>query len=181
VPSETVCPPPARTYSRPGKELRPSGVVSAMKRGFLLICALLGAGCDHPSAAPAPPASGATITSRTGDEFTLSPSAKAEVAGLEVRFVRVESDDRCLLGDECSGVGAAKLRVEVGSSSHTLGFISRGAPEMPSVEPCLKIGELTLRVTDVVPWPRNGGTVAPGDYRASFRVAPSCEWVPRAP
>lgn len=138
-------------------------------------------------AAATPHPDAARVTWDQGFTLAVGGMHLVEIDGerMQVTLEALPSDDRCLLGDRCTGLGTAavRLRVRTGSGETSLGltFVSSGAPPLPGVSPCLPVGRAYVRVTDISPWPRHGQRPPMQTYRASFVVSQSCDYVAPAP
>ena len=124
-----------------------------MKR-MLLVALLALASC---ATAPVPPASG--------------PSAAigkaAAVDGLRVRPIELLEDSRCPASVQCVWAGQVRLLVDItrGDGAHQQRELTLGAPQN------IDWGWLTL--TDVAPAKQAPGSIDPGAYRFTFRLAPA--------
>jgi len=133
-----------------------------MRAAIVFVCLLLGAGCDESS--PVGPTVG------LNERFTLAPAEVAVIrdAGLRVEFVDVSSDSRCPAGVLCIQAGDAVVRIRVieGNAStfydlHT-GDSNRAA---------IVHGSVRIALAELQPYPFSTGTIAPGEYRATFTAS----------
>jgi hypothetical protein len=106
-----------------------------------------------------------------GDRFTLAPGQTAQVegSGLRVTFESVTADSRCPLDVTCVWEGDAVVVVSLrpasaGAAQHELHTAGRYPSEAEE-------GDYRVRLVDLAPAPRQGGSSRPGDYRATFVVA----------
>ena len=107
-------------------------------------------------------------------EFVLAAGDGATVSGtgLTVRFERVTSDSRCPADVVCIVAGNAVVAVTVvreGRPSQALSLRTDAAQSRAEV------GDWALSLTKVEPYPYSDRTIAPGDYKATFRVDPLAE------
>jgi hypothetical protein len=125
---------------------------------------LLLAGCAESPVAP---------TAATGQEFQLRPgeSVTVEGADLSVGFAAVPSDSRCPADALCVMLGDAE-------AVFTLAHLSEPAASVtlhtaPDKARRTGIGDWTLTLTRLDPYPHAGATIRPRDYRATLRVDPA--------
>lgn len=110
-------------------------------------------------------------------EFVLAPGESASVSGtgLTVRFEGVMNDSRCPAGVLCITAGEAEIALTVrgaGRPADTLAL--RTAEGRNRAE----VGEWTLSLTGLAPYPFSNRPIAPGEYRATLRVDPSAQPAP---
>jgi hypothetical protein len=100
--------------------------------------------------------------------FTLAPREGAEITSTKttIRFRRVVSDSRCPADANCYRVGEAIVLITVKSPRSTRDYELRTIPREPAQH-----DGLTITLVDVSPYPVSTRTIAPDDYRATFRVA----------
>jgi hypothetical protein len=106
-----------------------------------------------------------------GARFTLAPGQTAQVegSGLRVTFESVTADSRCPVDVTCVWEGDAVVVVSLrpasaGAAQHELHTAGRYPSEAEE-------GDYRVRLVDLAPAPRQGGSSRPGDYRATFVVA----------
>jgi hypothetical protein len=104
-------------------------------------------------------------------EFALAAGDAVLVSGtgLRVRFERVVSDSRCPADVLCIVAGEAVVAVTVTREGRPSESVSL---RTPAAESRAVLGDWTLSLTKVEPHPFSDRTIAPGDYRATFRVDP---------
>ena len=105
-----------------------------------------------------------------GDRFTLAPGQTAQVegTGLRVTFESVTADSRCPVDVTCVWEGDAVVVVSVrpasaGAVQHDLHTAGRYPSEAQE-------GDYLVRLVDLAPVRREGGSPGPGAYRATFVV-----------
>ncbi|HKE83444.1 MAG TPA: hypothetical protein VKB50_06815 [Vicinamibacterales bacterium] len=133
-----------------------------MRAAIVLVCLLLGAGCDESS--PVGPTVG------LNERFTLAPAEVAVIrdAGLRVEFVEVSGDSRCPADVLCIQGGDALVHIRViegnASSSYELhtGDSNRAA---------IVHGSVRIALAELQPYPFSTRTIAPGEYRATFTAS----------
>jgi hypothetical protein len=105
-------------------------------------------------------------------EFVLAPGESATVsgAGLTVGFERVLNDSRCPADALCVTAGDAEIALSVRRRGRPAdALFLRTAESRNRAE----IGDWALSLTRLDPYPFSSGQpIAPGDYRATFRVDP---------
>ena len=106
----------------------------------------------------------------TGREFLLraGDSAAVEGTGYSVRFELVASDSRCPADAICVTLGDAEAIFSVtqaGGPSVQLTLHTR-----PGEGQRATVGDLTLALIHLDPYPYSGRAVSPDEYRASVRV-----------
>jgi hypothetical protein len=103
-----------------------------------------------------------------GQPFDLKPAEVATIDGLQITFEGVSQDSRCPRGTQCAWAGdaAAAFTLQkppaaaVHRTLHTHGRFERQA----------EIDGFVVRLEDVKPYPKDGGSIAPDDYRATLVV-----------
>jgi hypothetical protein len=103
-----------------------------------------------------------------GRPFELAPSETMTIQGLRVAFDGVSNDSRCPTGAQCMWAGDA-------AAAFTL-----EAPPSPPVHRTLHTNNrferqteregFVVRLEEIKPYPKEGGAIAPGDYRATLVV-----------
>lgn len=131
---------------------------------FSLALVLLLQGCgrsDEPGAQPQLFDLNEAITLRTGDSGVLRGE------DFSIRLLEVFDESRCPEGVMCLWAGEVKLKfaVEAGAITDTLvtAFPSEGSRAIS--------GGYTLTITDVTPYPKEGKTIKPKDYRARLIIS----------
>ena len=102
-----------------------------------------------------------------GTEFTLAPSAKAEVkgAGMQMQFVGINEDSRCPRGTTCVWAGQVKVNLSI-----TTGQQPASSHEILEGEAAAVAG-YQVKVVRVVPYPENTTPIPPANYRVTLQVA----------
>ena len=103
-----------------------------------------------------------------GRPFDLAPEQAVTIAGLRITFEGVTEDSRCPTGAQCvwAGDAAASFTLQnppadpVQSTLHTHGRFERQTA----------VAGFVVRLEDIKPYPKQGSTIAPGDYRATLVV-----------
>ena len=103
-----------------------------------------------------------------GRPFEMKPAEVVTIQGLRITFEGISEDSRCPTGVQCAWAGdaAAAFRLEkppdaaLTRTLHTNGRFERQTD----------CGDFVVRLEDVKPYPKDGATVAPGDYRATLVV-----------
>jgi hypothetical protein len=103
-----------------------------------------------------------------GQPFELKPAETVTIEGVRITFEGVGDDSRCPAGTQCAWAGdaAAAFTLErppaaaVHRTLHTNGRFERQTD----------IDAFVVRLEDVKPYPKDGVTIAPGDYRAILVV-----------
>jgi hypothetical protein len=131
-----------------------------MRLSFWLLMGLAASGCvvDRP-AAPTTPVDVTVV---------LAPNEVTEIAGasMRVRFHGVLADSRCPADVNCITAGDAVVRIDVmppggGLSTYDL-HTADGRP--------VRVGDTTIALRELSPYPFVSRPVAPSDYRARLRV-----------
>jgi hypothetical protein len=134
-----------------------------MRRFFLaLSIPCLAASCSSGPTSP---------TVEPVSEFVLAPGESASVSGtgLTVRFEAVVNDSRCPAGVLCITAGDAEIALTVRRAGHSADALAlRTADGRNRAE----VGEWTLSLTGLAPYPFTNHPIAPGEYRATLRVDP---------
>ena len=112
----------------------------------------------------------ATPTRPTGFVNTLvvlAPGQTTEVsgAGIRVRFQGVMGDSRCPADAFCIQGGDAIVRIEVTSSAGTRTYDLHTGNMQPAHH-----ADVTIALVQLNPYPFSSRPIAPGEYRATFRV-----------
>jgi hypothetical protein len=112
----------------------------------------------------------ATPTVPTGREFQLRAGETVVVEGADfaVRFEQVASDSRCPADAICVTLGDAE-------AVFTVTRLGRPASRValrtgPAEAQRSTVGDFTLTLTQLDPYPYSGRPISPSDYRASLRV-----------
>jgi hypothetical protein len=111
---------------------------------------------------------GAAFEAELGRPFDLKPAEVAKIEGLQITFEAVSEDSRCPTGMQCmwAGDAAATFTLQkppaaaVHSTLHTNGRFERQT----------EFEGFVVRLEDVKPYPKEGMTIAPDDYRATVVV-----------
>ncbi len=102
-----------------------------------------------------------------GSEFSLAPAARARIAGtpISVRFDRVDGDSRCPADVDCVHGGDAVVRVTVQDSGTDHRYELHTGDAQPVTH-----RQWTIVLLELSPHPTSARTIAPDEYRATFRV-----------
>lgn len=115
------------------------------------------AGCDSSPTAPTGPV-----------VLTLAPGQSDAALGLTLKFVGVTADTRCPADVLCIQAGDATVRIE------TVWFGARQVAELQLRDTSRRStarGGYVVELEELNPYPlQSRGPIAPGDYRARFRV-----------
>jgi hypothetical protein len=103
-----------------------------------------------------------------GRPFDVKPAETVTIQGLRITFEGVSEDSRCPTGAQCmwAGDAAATFTLEkppaaaLHKTLHTNGRYERQA----------ETNGLIVRLEDIKPYPKEGATIAPDDYRATLVV-----------
>jgi len=103
-----------------------------------------------------------------GQPFDMKPDEVVTIQGLRIAFEGVAEDSRCPTGTQCAWAGdaAATFSLEKPpaaarhSALHTNGRFERQ----------VAVDAFVVRLEDVKPYPKEGSTIAHGDYRATLVV-----------
>lgn len=115
------------------------------------------AGCESSPTAPTGPI-----------VLTLAPGQSDSANGLTLKFVGVTADTRCPADVFCVQAGDAFIKIE------TVWFGLRETAELQLADPAKRSmtrGNVKVEFEVLNPYPlQSRGPIAPGDYRARFRV-----------
>jgi hypothetical protein len=131
-------------------------------RSFLSVLVLTAAGCASSSPlSPSVPA---------GREFQVKAGESVSVQGadLGLRFSHVAQDSRCPADAICVTMGDAEAVFEVTRSGRPAGPLSLHTE--PGRGQQAVVGEWTLTLNRLDPYPYASRPVVPSDYRATLRV-----------
>jgi hypothetical protein len=111
---------------------------------------------------------GAAADPELGRPFDLKPDQVARLEGLQITFEGVGEESRCPTGVQCAWAGDATAAftlqkppaAAVHRTLHTNGRFERQVDYEGFV----------LRLEDIKPYPKDGVTIAPDDYRATVVV-----------
>ena len=119
------------------------------------------AACADNPAAPTVPA---------GREFQLRAGETVAVEGtdLVVRFEQVASDSRCPADAICVTLGDAEAVFTVTGLGRPASRVTLHTG--PAEAQRATVGDFTLTLTQLDPYPYSGRAISPSDYRASLRV-----------
>jgi len=103
-----------------------------------------------------------------GRPFELAPGETVTIEALRIGFDGVGEDSRCPAGTQCAWAGdaAAAFTLERAPAAaehptlHTNGRFARQT----------EYETFVVRLEDLKPYPKDGVTIAPGDYRATLVV-----------
>jgi hypothetical protein len=130
-----------------------------------LTAALLGCQSKQANAAP--------VEHNLNEVFVLGAGQQASIRGenLSLRFTDVPEDSRCPTAVDCVWMGQARIAVEVqpqGIAPTTTQFNTNAAPgqNMQST----KVGEYTIELQSLEPYPQTPEPIAFEEYRAMLLV-----------
>lgn len=139
-----------------------------MTRLFLLVFALLAAGCGKETILlPQAP----SVDVAAGEAFALKLGHVAELRGegLTVTFAAVPEDSRCPVGVACVWAGNAKVKLQV----HRHRMATEEMILNTSLEPRQGSYHGTeIRLVSLSPSPREGSSIDPAQYVATLQIAP---------
>jgi len=120
----------------------------------------LAACAENPAGTPVP----------TGREFLLHAGESVAVEGTDftVRFEVVASDSRCPADAICVTLGDAEAIFTVAQAGHP--GVQLTLHTRPGEGQRATVGDLTLILTHLDPYPYSGRAVSPDEYRAWVRV-----------
>jgi hypothetical protein len=103
-----------------------------------------------------------------GKTFEVKAAEVVTIDGLRITFEGVSEDSRCPTGVQCvwAGDAAATFTLEKPPAAaeprtlHTNGRYERQT----------NYDNFTVRLEDLKPYPKEGGSIAPGDYRATLII-----------
>ncbi|HSR66701.1 MAG TPA: hypothetical protein VLU25_02075 [Acidobacteriota bacterium] len=133
-------------------------------------------GCQQAPQDPAPqqtPPPDPTVLAAQMDmpfQLPLGRSARIADQDLTVTFEEVLEDSRCPQGVDCIWQGRATIRLTLrqGEEKHSLQLTAQaGSPELAET----RQGNYLLRLTDLLPYPKEGQTIPPTDYTATLLIA----------
>jgi hypothetical protein len=104
--------------------------------------------------------------------FDLQSGRNASVSGADkvtVTLVQVSGDSRCATDVQCVWAGDAtvKLDLSVGSQAHAVTDLHTNAQSGPTT---LVLNGYTVRLVDLLPYPKSGQVIAQGEYVAKLEV-----------
>jgi hypothetical protein len=110
----------------------------------------------------------AAVEPELGRPFDMKPTEVVAIQGLRITFEGVAEDSRCPTGTQCAWAGdaAATFALEKPPAAalhrtlHTNGRFERQTD----------CDAFVVRLEDIKPYPKEGATIAPGDYRATLVV-----------
>ena len=103
-----------------------------------------------------------------GQPFDLKPAEVASIEGLEITFEGVSEDSRCPRGTQCAWAGDAAASFTLQKSPAPM--LQRTLHTNGRFERQIEIDGFVVRLEDVKPYPKDGGAIAPGDYRVTVVV-----------
>jgi hypothetical protein len=109
-----------------------------------------------------------TTEPELGRPFDVKPSEVVTIQGLRIRFEGVSEDSRCPTGAQCvwAGDAVARFMLEKPPATaehrtlHTNGRFDRQTD----------YDAFVVQLADLKPYPKDGATIAPADYRATLVV-----------
>ena len=129
-----------------------------MRVASLFFCLFLMTGCGDAQTSPTAP---------VNSEFTLAPGEARRIDGevVTIRFVGVSGDSRCPADAICVLGGSATVAIAVASGLSNQSYDLRTGDMQPVVH-----DGLTIALVELMPYPFSARTIAPADYRATFKV-----------
>jgi len=108
------------------------------------------------------------VSPQLDQAFEVTAAEVVTVQGLRITFEGVSEDSRCPTGVMCgwAGAAAATFTLELPPAAaleRTLHTNGRFAQQT-------EVGDFVVKLEDVKPYPKDGATIAPGDYRATLVV-----------
>ena len=106
-------------------------------------------------------------TTPLNTEFTLAPGESRIIEGelLIVRFTGVTGDSRCPADAFCILGGSADVGITAVSDRSTQNYALKTGDMQP-----VKHDDFTISLVQVAPYPFSTRTIAPDEYRATFKV-----------
>jgi hypothetical protein len=125
----------------------------------LLFCLLFVTGCDESPTGPSSP---------LNTDFVLAPGSTATIEGasLSIRFDRVSGDSRCPADAFCIQGGDAIVHVTATSDRRARQYELHTGSMQP-----VQHDDIIITLVQLSPYPFSSRTIAPGEYRATLRVA----------
>jgi hypothetical protein len=122
-----------------------------------------GPNCEF-AACPTAPSTTTTTTTTTSATITLAIGKSLTVQGTTISVLNLAEDSRCPVDVQCIQAGTVRVRASVNALNRDFTF-SLNQPQT--------VGNVTITLASVVPAQKfSKVTVAPGDYRFTFTVAP---------
>jgi hypothetical protein len=128
-----------------------------------LVLPLAAAGC-----ATAQPTAADAQTPALDEPFRLAVGETARLGDHSVRFVAVAEDSRCPEGVQCVWAGVATVRVEV--DGEAVDLTVPPAPMRDGETATVRVGDHTLEVTGLTPYPGSAAAEAGDPVEAVFVV-----------
>ena len=124
----------------------------------VLLCALFVTSCASSSLGP---------TSPLDTEFTLAPGETMRISDgvLSVRFLRVSGDSRCPADAICIQGGSAAVHIHAAGDGSSGDYQLQTGDTRP-----VRHEAFTIALVQLSPYPFSGRTIAPEEYRATFKV-----------
>jgi hypothetical protein len=112
-------------------------------------------------------AQGAPLEREPGRPFEMTPAETVTIQGVRITFDGVTADSRCPTGAQCvwAGDAAAAFRLEKSPDAKQLTLHTNGRFERQA-----EFAGFVVRLEDIKPYPKQGETIAAGDYRATLIV-----------
>jgi hypothetical protein len=123
-----------------------------------------------------------TIDTRVNNEFTLARDQSARIRGtdLTITFSSVLSDDRCPIEIECAASGPVTVSLSIQRAGEVPSTVTLEtftdqegrAPgsQFEGIANSADLGEHTIWLVGVVPYPRNLSGIKASDYQATLVV-----------
>lgn len=126
----------------------------------------------QPTGVPATPT--AATAAQVGQPFQLAMGQAVQVAGtdLTLTFADVTEDSRCPRGVDCAWAGQVIVVLDAAQGSQTSSPVTltlRGSGRQVA-ESSAQIGDYTVQIVDVEPYPQRDTGAAAGEYVATLEV-----------
>jgi hypothetical protein len=103
-----------------------------------------------------------------GRPFEMKPAEVVTLQGLQITFEGVTEDSRCPTGVQCAWAGDAAATFTLQKSPDAA--VQRTLHTNGRFERQTDVDAFVVRLEDVKPYPKEGATIAAGDYRATLVV-----------
>ena len=155
-----------------GSTQRPSS--PAARLGWRLLCLMLCVACVSVAQTPPEPADDDAMEAHEVLEISENGSAtfSSDVAYFNFKWLEL-SDSRCPEGAQCIVAGQAQLRLQVerdGQDPETIVLVLSADDRRPQSNGTAQVGDHTVRLTAVEPYPSVEEPAADGSHRAVLRI-----------
>ena len=130
-----------------------------MRYALLMLVAAAAGGCDPANIEPR--------LARVDEPFQLAVGERAVVGGVSIRFVTVPSDSRCPTTVVCIWEGDGAVLVEIGPVAGGGAADTLHTRDNPKA---IDLGEITLELVRLDPYPETPGGIPAEEYVATFVV-----------